>query len=236
MFGRVKKRKRWRCEANAVNNCTSDQLIKRPFVLLEILISLTLMSIILSFLFSAMSRSAQFEVKIQSARTALLERQQLQIRLQDFFLSLGTEASFYTMRFSKEKQESLIALFNNGIDPEPAFSGLVRSRIFLDEEKNLTLALWPLEKEENKPLPWKTEVLLSHVDAFHFQMLGKKNEPNGIAVNDSFAWYDHWSKKRCEIPSMIRLSITQNGVALFFAFFSTASEPFITYREGEFLL
>src|SRR5262245_6377281 len=55
--------------------------VKRPLFLLEILIGLTLMSILISVLFTSMARSAEFETKIDKAKAELLEREHLQARL-----------------------------------------------------------------------------------------------------------------------------------------------------------
>lgn len=147
------------------------------------------MAIILSFLFTSMARSAKFETKIESARNALLERTHLQTRLQDLFFSVQRDRphSIYTQRFQDEKKTSLIAVFDNGIDPDPVFSGTVLGRIFLDEQQNLALVIWPLEKSEKKR-PWRKEILLSDIDDFHFQLL----DPSGPKP----IWADHWPKDR----------------------------------------
>ena len=196
---------------------------------MEILIGLTLMSILLAFLFTSMTRSAQFETKIEAARGALVQRQHLQARLQDIFLSIR-DSSLYTKRLPGDKTESLIAIFDHGIDPDPDFSVPILARIYLDANQNLSLALWPLEKEKKKR-PWRNEILLSNVDEFQFHLLGKKTEPGNAPVNAKLAWYNKWPQKRLENPSMIRLMIRQNGVPLNYAFFTPDQESFVTYWE-----
>lgn len=176
-----------------------------------------------------MSRSAQLETKLESARKILLERQHLQTSLQDFFLSLQ-KGSLYTKKLPGDNQESLIAIFDHGIDPNPAFSGPVLTRIYLDEKKQLSMALWPLESDENKR-PWRNEILLSDVEDFQFHFLGEKTEPGIASVNSKLAWYDHWPQKRLETPSMIRLIIRKKNESLSYAFFLTNPEPFVTYWE-----
>lgn len=190
------------------------------------------MSILLSFLFTAYGRAAQFGVKIESARKTLLEREHLAARLQDIFLSMH-DSSLYTKRFPKEKCDSLVGVFDNGIDPDPAFSGPVLARLYLDDKHNLALALWPLEKEKGKR-HWRNEILLPNVDDFHFHMLGKKTEPPLASVNASLAWYGKWPELRPENPSMLRLFVKQNGVPLFYAFFFANPEPIAVYWEGGF--
>jgi len=200
-------------------------------MLLEILIGLALMSILFSFLFTSMAKSAQFEIKIDKAKAELLERQHLQTRLQDLFLT-AHDASLYTKKLPGDKKESLIAVFDHGIDPDPAFSGPILARIYLDDDRNLSLALWPLDPEEKKTRPWRSEILLSHIDDFEFHLLGKKIEPGIAPVNAHLAWYDHWPETREENPSMVRLTIRQKGAALSYAFFFSSPEPLVTYWEG----
>ena len=204
--------------------------IKRPLVLLEILIGLGLLSILLAFLFASMTRSAQFEAKIDQARSVLLERQKLQTRLQDLFLGLK-DSSLYTARLGKEKKESLIAIFDRGVDPDPAFSGEVLSRLHLDEAQNLCLTVWPLENDGTH-LPWKTEILLSGVEDFQFHFLGKKTKDGIRPVNAQLAWYDAWPEDRGGAPAIARLLIRQKGTPLSYAFFPANPEPLPTYLEG----
>jgi len=206
--------------------------VKRPLFLLEILIGLALLSLLLTFLFTSLSKSAQFETKIESARSVLLERQRLQARLQDLFLSLR-DSSLYTKRFPKEKKESVVAIFDQGIDPDPAFSGSIVGRIYIDEEKNLSLAIWPLEKA-GKKRPWRKEILLSNVEDFEFLFLGKNTGPAIHPVNAQFAWYDTWPEERLDTPPMARLKVRQKGIDLFYAFFRASPEPLPTYWEEGF--
>lgn len=199
--------------------------------MLEILISLSLLSILLSFLFTSIARSAEFETKIDRARKELLERQRLQTRLQDLFLS-AENSSLYTKKLPGDEKESLIAIFDNGIDPDPAFSGKVIARVYRDEDRNLSLAIWPhpVKKMNRTSLPWRNEILIRDVDAFEFLFLGEKAP--ALPVNAEFAWESLWPSNRKENPSMVRLRVQQNGHPLSYAFFFSSPEPLVTYFEG----
>lgn len=177
-----------------------------------------------------MTRSAEFESKIEKGRKELLERLRLQIRLQDLFQT-AQSSSLYTKKLSGDKKESLITVFDHGIDPDPAFSGPVLARIYLDDERNLSLAIWPLGTEKNNR-PWRNEILLSHVDDYEFNLLGEKTDPGIATVNAELAWYDRWPEKRKENPAMLRLKIQQKGGSLSYAFFFSNPEPLVTYWEG----
>lgn len=174
----------------------------------------------LTFLFSFFVESAKVEKKIDAARVEIASRQRLQMRLQSLFTSLkrgNFQPTFYTKIFPEEENASLITLFDNGIDPDPAFSGAVLSRIYLDEENNLSLVLWPVEKEKTRP--WRKEILLSNVTSFSFEFM--KASPLG--------WQPNWQKSP-EIPSLIRLTVrTSQKEPLKFAFILPSAEPMPTY-------
>lgn len=193
------------------------RLSKKPFVLLEILIGLSLMSMLLVFLFSFLAQNMRMEQKMEQARSALLERQNVQLRLQDLFTSLTRaqlQSPLYTQPLSDDDTPSLILHFDNGIDPDPAFSGPLLARLYL-ENQNLCLVFWPLE-EKNK---WRKEILLTHVTHLSYQFLHEKN------------WLISWPKERTDVPPLIRLQLQQEGRPLQFAFRLPLAEPFITYRR-----
>ena len=180
----------------------------------------------LTYLFSFFVESAKLEKRLDTARTEIVSRQLLQTRLQTLFSNLkkgSFQTTFYTKQFPNEKNQSLLALFDNGIDPDPAFSGAVLARIYLDESKNLSLALWPAEKGKNHP--WRKEILLSNVSSYTFEFLKKEREP-------LLEWATKW-KPSSDIPSIIRLSIVQSEKEpLRFAFFLPSTEPIPTYFNG----
>lgn len=189
---------------------------KRPLILLEILVGLFLMGLLISCLFTSITHVAKVEVGLEKARDSLRCRQLVQTRLQDLFLGSSLKAPLYTAAFPKEKRESLFSLLNLGIDPDPAFSGEVLSRLYLDEEGHLALVFWPVQDETL----WRKEILLSNVTECQFQFFGKRQaEDKVISGNGPWVWHERWSKKRRELPEIIRLRIVQKGEPLEFSFF-----------------
>ena len=206
------------------------------------LIALSLTAILLTFLFSFLVESAKLEKKLDGARFEIASRQHLQTRVQAVLTSIrrdSTVAPFYTKALGDEKNESLIALFDNGIDPDPAFSGPVLGRIYLDGDQNLALAIWPLDKIRKKKA-WRKEILLSHVNDFELEFMAKKKEMGKIKpkktkpIHSSLEWRSDWPSAGLGIPAVVRLRIWEKGIKdpLRFAFLIPSSEPIATYPEA----
>lgn len=184
-----------------------------------------------------MVESAKVEKKLDAARTEIMARQHLQTRLQDLLSTLERGPPLYTKQFPEQSAVyregfknsgiSLIGIFNNGIDPDPAFSGSVTGRVYLDEEQNLCLAIWPLSQEKNRP--WRKEILLPGVAGFEFVFLLLKNELD----QNSFKWCGELKKTHPGTPSMIRLLVEKTDHQLLqFAFLVPSFEIFPTYWES----
>lgn len=174
------------------------------------LIALSLTAVLLTVLFSFFVESAKNEKKLDTARMCIAARGHLQTRLQTIFTSLD-QKTFYTKTFDKEKTSSLVFRFDNGIDPDPDFSGLILGRIYLDPEHNLRLAMWPATEE--KVRPWRSEILQKNVKSFEFAFLGPNNgsKENTIPITPNHAWLSEWAKSLGKVPSTIRLKIYENG-------------------------
>lgn len=198
---------------------------------------MSLTALLLTFLFSFFAQSAKLEKRLDSARIEITARQYLQTRLQDILTSIKKESvqiPIYTKLFPGEKQDSLLFIFDNGIDPDPDFSGTVLGRLFLDEEKNISLAIWPIEKEKIEH--WRKEILFAQVSHFEFEFLVPKKETKGKirAVNGSLEWRYQLPKEFYSVPSIIRLSIWEKQdeeKPIQFAFILPSQEPIVTYWE-----
>jgi type II secretory pathway pseudopilin PulG len=209
----------------------------RAFILLELVIALGLTAILLTVLFRFFAGSVRMDRKVEDARASLYQRQHFQTRLSKVFTSIvprsslppSSGSSFYTL---DEKSTGFVAVFDNGIDPEPAFSGPILGKVFLDDG-NLSLALWPIEKKEKKL--YRKEVLLRNVENMRFQFLAKKTFQNpdaaAIAINPTLEWRTNWPKNRWDIPSTIRLIVLQEGQEIAFAFTLPLIEPIVTYHK-----
>ena len=141
------------------------------------------------------------------------------------------EPPLYTQLFPQEKQESLIVSFDNGIDPDPAFSGIVTGRIYLDASHNLCLATWPIASQHSQS--WRKEVLLTQVEKYSWQFLGEiqKAHPKILPVTPQWGWHPHWPQERSDRPSWLLFTVYQDKLPLEFTFRLPTALPLITYWE-----
>lgn len=169
-----------------------------------------------------MVESAKCETKLDAARQKIDARAQVQTRLQSLFTSI-TPGEFFT------KKDELFVLFDNEIDPDPAFSGPICGKIHLDDKQNLTLSTWSPANEE----AWRKEILLTNVDRFEFEFMGKKSaeKEKMRPINAQYAWRTRWAKTDLAIPSVIRLLVWEKKQddPIKFAFLLPTPEPFVTY-------
>lgn len=173
---------------------------------------------------------------MEAAKNSALERQHLATRLSQVFSAIsprdGSKSStFYT------DEEGLFFIFDNGIDPDPAFSGPVHGQLFIDAKKNLSLKIQPLES-----LQFRKETLFRHTANLKWEFLANKNEKfsdkNAKPINSLYEWRSMWPKEKPHFPSLIRLQITEiisektkKVDNLEFAFFLPIEEPVVTYTE-----
>lgn len=196
---------------------------KKTFVLFELLIAFSLMGILLSFLFSYLVQTMKLEKKMETLRERVFEREKLQITLQNLFLSLTSDSTLpalYIDTIEEEKNPSLIAYFDHGIDPDPLFSGKVMARIYLDPQKNLKLALFPIQ-EEGKQL-WREEILAKNVKSYAFSFFDGKDKSEPL-------WKERLTKKDTWVPQEIKLSIQRQEDPLLFSFHLMTEGPIASY-------
>lgn len=184
------------------------KLVKRPFVLLEVAIAIALSAMLFTILFRFLVSNTQMELKVQKVVTVLSERQRVQDRLDwilgSIELPLLNHPNFYTAKLPDDTNLSLAILFNAGIDPDPAFSGVTTARLHLNEKKEFCFSWWPLTKEG-----YRTEVLLSSIDHLEWEFLGIKEDKDTtiIPFAGKWAWLKQWPQNKGGLPSIIKLKL-----------------------------
>lgn len=153
---------------------------RRLFTLLETLIALALTTIALStllFFYREMvtlsSQADQLEKEsfqmryVESKFAFLFPRTLSQTQKKNFF--------FFTSRdpgglFAPGNAQSLIFTYDHGVDLSKLFSNQTLAQLFVDAQKRLCLASWPVPSRwmEGAGIPLKYEVLMEGVDQLKF--------------------------------------------------------------------
>jgi hypothetical protein len=162
---------------------------KRPFLLLELLISLVLFAGIAAVLFSSYRELALAKSVLQKYKEPILERQRLQLRLYQIF-------SHFKGTKSEQKKLSYHFTYENGADLDPKFRGVLDAMIYIDRG-NLTMVSWPEKKEG------RTEILFEGVQDFYFQFFDEKTGQ----------WTRNYPEQK---PFMIKLKINNTLELPFF--------------------
>lgn len=143
-------------------------------------------------------RYARNEVKIDQASAAVHKRAHTYQRLQHVFHNV--EQEFEVKEDSKNKVH-IYTIFDNGVDPDPVFSKLVKGDLFLNDNEQLCLKISAMNKQVAR-----NEILANGVKKCSFQFLSKQRD-----------WKTLWDVNE-GIPKMIRLTIVtdQNWQCAFF--------------------
>lgn len=131
---------------------------KRSILLLEMVISLILFGIIIGILFSSYREFSIAKISIAKDKTALLEKQKLQLRLGQIFSQLKT---------LKIEDGACKLTYDNGLDPEPEFRGILEAMLYLDKGR-LAFVSWPEKGVGRK------EILLDKTDSFALEFFDSK--------------------------------------------------------------
>ena len=202
---------------------------RRPFFLLEILIALGLLSFLFAALFSFWVHFTQVEQKLEKIRREVLPLQQMRVRLNLLFSALippHNHPNFPATFYRDDLHNELIMVFDNGVDPDPFFSGAVRARLYL-EGGNLCLERFPLGQEGDARFA-RREILRTGVEQIGYQFFHVKPLYKG----GQGGWQTQWPEKREELPCMVRLTLQRTGAVddEKFAFFIPIASSVATYK------
>lgn len=153
--------------------------------MLEVLIAISLLAVLLSALLGFYQQIEKFQQKITQQKQENFRYFYLQYRLgqvlpkilNNFPLDKDTKShklkKFYlysSNRGNAIKNNSLVFVFDNGIDGNPLFSNRDIGRLYIDKDSNLCLSVWPapIEVDSSNP-PMRQEILLDKVSSLSFE-------------------------------------------------------------------
>jgi len=203
---------------------------KKSLTLLEVIIALSLASILLTTVFSTYYQITVAHRKLEKAKEAVLSNKIIQQRLCYIFSHLSFEKKinsstqtesippFYTSKLPDSKEIALILEYNNGIDPDPSFCGNIKSELYLTHENELCLMSYSLNGMKRKEI-FKENI--SRWQMTFFEPLSKDPHTHS------------WDFEKEGAPPIveIELFLNQEIEPLIFTFFLLEAEEEIIYKK-----
>lgn len=152
---------------------------KYSFSLMEVMVGFSILTIILGMIFSSLYQETILNRRIQKMEREVMSKVEVQQRLDKIFANIRVidPTSKDRSIYSSGNQKSVFVFFDNGIDPDPSFSGIVKGSVGLDNE-TFVLKLY----QDNKPV--RTSILREHVKKIAFEFM----TPSSIGVSTIPIW------------------------------------------------
>ena len=135
-------------------------MTKRPFLLLEFMIALSLLGIIVAFLFSSYRDLSLTKAVLQKERGEILSRQKLQLRLGQVFSGLRT--------LELKHPHCCTLTYDNGTDPDIQFCGLLEGQLHTDAKNRLVLV------STSKQGSQRQEILGEDIKSFELKFFNRQ--------------------------------------------------------------
>jgi len=161
---------------------------KYAFTLMELMIALSLTVIVLGVIFSSLYQNSVLNVKHEKGAAIVMQKAHIQERLDQIFANISDKEkrSIYT-----DEKGILHFQFDHGIDPEPAFCGMISGKLELIKE-DLFLSLMGRDGV-------RSEHLCSDVKALNYEFLTHDSRD----VKTTHVWTQEEPKK----PLYLKMSI-----------------------------
>lgn len=221
------------------------------FTLLETLIAVAIVSVLLTIVFGFFRELSESSRMTEELQHHSFRMRYVEMRLAYLFERIVNENEenkreffFFTEKGDKgvlPGTTSLIFSFNNEVRANPAFSGDLLAKLYIDPSHRLCLAMWPIYSDQPHEEMQK-EVLLDNVEsiAYEFYMPpakisddkqidgGKVDPEKKSPENDR--WHEQeWLRSYEQIPAIISLKVKVAANELNFAFVLPSSNNYLYY-------
>jgi hypothetical protein len=201
---------------------------KAHMTLLETLIAVSILSVLLVFVFGFFRELSEISRMTEESQKQSFHMRYLESRLGFIFERVVNENEYKTRPFFFYTQPtnrnfssapSLILTFYNEVRLDPTFSGDVLGRLYVDLDKRLCLATWPLHvSDSNQYL--QEEVLMENVIDVSYSFYaapervkdgkeidtGEKIDPEK-KTPEKDKWHDEWLITYKQMPSIVKLVV-----------------------------
>ena len=204
--------------------------LRRAYMtLLETLVAVSLLSIVLVFVFGFFRELAELTRMTDQVQKESFQMRYLESRLSYLFERIVNENAgstrsffFYTQPPVRDRwlATSLILTFNNEVRLDPNYSGDVLGRLYVDPDHNLRLAIWPLHIEEPHEY-LQEELLLENVADVNYsfyvapeRIQNNKEIHSGKVIDpekkmpEKDKWHENeWAITYEQMPSILKLVV-----------------------------
>jgi hypothetical protein len=195
---------------------------KYSLTLLEVLIALSLASILLCGLFTFYTQIAKKQLELKELKRTVMPIELMRQRLNHLFAQAQTEQGdtprfFYTVSHPDAIGPALFFSYDYGVDPNPAFCGNLKGMLYLNHTHQLCLATWSGQDS-------RQEIFLEQIESFKLNLFDVKKKQ----------WRHTWEKKDPLPPFFTMTWTTQNAPKepLTCAFFFPNADSKITYERS----
>lgn len=200
---------------------------KSFMTLLETLIAISLLSMLLVFVFGFFRELSEISRLTEQSQKQSFQMRYLESRLGFIFERVVNENEssrnffFYMQPPNRNisSSPSLILTFYNEVRLDPNFSGDVLGRLYVDGDKRLCLAMWPLHVSDPHQY-LQQEVLMDHVIDVKYSFYSppeKVKNKNDIVTGkiidpekkmpEKDHWPEEWFVTYNQMPSIIKMTI-----------------------------
>ncbi len=188
------------------------------FTLLEVVISLWILGMLLTFVFNLFTKTQVSKNQIRALQESVLQTSLFQNRMTQLFSQCKQgeeEGAFQLLKESNTLGPSLCFAIENAIDPQPQFCDDLHCHLYLGTDQRLYLTTW---KEETMP---RSEILLESVETLSFQFYHGEQKK----------WAGALPEKDKRVPKIFKVLLNVNKESLEFAFFPSNAAQRINYTQ-----
>ena len=211
--------------------------MKRPFTLIELLLSLALFGLLLQTLFFWYCHLSSSHHAGGKDKWPLLEERYAEQQLQRIFQHTLPSPYFFTLE--RGGHHDLVLVFDDGLHAEPLLSDKVLGRLFIDPASHaLCLGIWP-HPDQKTQTPHKTLVLLENVKDLAFEFYFPP-DPFQLTVAPpevgrempEEGWQTSWLAEYETLPPFVKMHLTrlESSSPVMYAFELGSPHP-ITYKQ-----